>query len=98
MYTRTRLSNQVIKEVNKYFPDKIFKTIIPKNISLAEAPTLGKPIKAYDPMGKGALAYKELTKEIKENKNIMKSEYSVLPRWFGDFWDTGALPKHAIKK
>jgi cellulose biosynthesis protein BcsQ len=99
MYTRTRLSNQVIKEINKYFPDKQFKTIIPKNVSLAEAPTVGKPIMAYDPFCRGALAYSDLTKEIIENKvRIIKKEFSILPRKFIDFWETGAPPRHAAKR
>jgi len=99
MYTRTRLSNQVIKEINKYFPDKLFKTIIPKNVSLAEAPTVGKPILAYDPFCRGALAYSDLTKEIIENKvRIIKKEFSILPRKFIDFWETGAPPRHAAKR
>ena len=99
MYTRTRLSNQVIKEINKYFPDKLFKTIIPKNVSLAEAPTVGKPIVAYDPNCRGALAYSDLTKEIIENNvGIIKKKFSILPRKFIDFWETGAPPRHAIKR
>ena len=99
MYTRTRLSNQIIKEINKYFPDKLFKTIIPKNVSLAEAPTVGKPIVVYDPNCRGALAYSDLTKEIIENNvGIIKKEFSILPRKFIDFWETGAPPRHATKR
>jgi len=61
---RTRLSEQVIEEVKTFFPDKVYKTIIPRNIRLSEAPSYGKPIMEYDPGCKGAVAYKNLTKEV----------------------------------
>ncbi|MBM3707164.1 MAG: ParA family protein [Actinobacteria bacterium] len=61
---RTRLSEQVIEEVKTYFPDKVYETIIPRNIRLSEAPSYGKPILEYDPGCKGAIAYKNLTKEV----------------------------------
>lgn len=64
---RTRLSEQVIKEVKAYFPDKVYETIIPRNIRLSEAPSYGKPILEYDPDCKGAAAYKNLTKEVVGN-------------------------------
>ena len=64
---RTRLSEQVIEEVRSYFPDKVYKTIIPRNIRLSEAPSYGKPIIYYDPECKGAQAYKSLTKEVIAN-------------------------------
>jgi chromosome partitioning protein len=64
---RTRLSEQVIKEVRSYFPDKVYKTIIPRNVRLSEAPSYGKPIIYYDPECKGAQAYKSLTKEVIAN-------------------------------
>lgn len=63
---RTTLSTQVYDEVTKYFPDKVFKTTIPRNIRLAEAPSHGLPVGAYDRFSKGARAYKALTKEILE--------------------------------
>jgi chromosome partitioning protein len=53
MYTKTRLSDQAVKEIRKYFPGKVFKTIIPRNIRLAEAPSFGKPILSYDPGCRG---------------------------------------------
>ena len=53
-------------EVKKHFPDKIFKNTIPRNIRLAEAPSHGTPVGAYDRFSKGARAYKALTKEIME--------------------------------
>jgi chromosome partitioning protein len=61
---RTKLSEQVIDEVKTYFPDKVYNTIIPRNIRLSEAPSYGKPILEYDPACKGAIAYKNLTKEV----------------------------------
>lgn len=62
--TRTTLSNQVTAEVHKHFPGKVFQTVIPRNIRLAEAPSHGLPVGAYDRWSKGARAYKMLTKEV----------------------------------
>jgi chromosome partitioning protein len=62
--SRTSLSEQVYSELQKYFGDKVFKTIIPRNVRLAEAPSFGKPISEHDKWSKGARAYKQLTKEI----------------------------------
>ena len=50
---RTNLSNQVVKEVKKYFGDKVYKTVIPRNVRLSEAPSYGMPITEYDPRSKG---------------------------------------------
>ncbi len=61
---RTTLSSQVSEEVKKHFPGKVFETIIPRNIRLAEAPSHGVPVGAYDRWSKGARAYKALTKEV----------------------------------
>lgn len=61
---RTNLSNEVLKEVEKYFKEKVFKTTIPRNIRLAEAPSFGLPIMLYDEKCKGAEAYVKLTKEF----------------------------------
>ena len=61
---RTSLSSQVFKEIQKYFKDLAFKTTIPRNIRLAEAPSHGVPVGAYDKFSKGAKAYKEFTKEL----------------------------------
>ena len=66
MDSRTTLSGQVHAEIKKYFPDKIFKNNIPRNIRLAEAPSHGAPVGAYDRFSKGSRAYKALTKEIIE--------------------------------
>jgi chromosome partitioning protein len=64
--TRTTLSGQVHEEVMKHFPGKVFKTTIPRNVRLAEAPSHGLPVGAYDRWSKGARAYKALSKEIME--------------------------------
>ena len=61
---RTNLSNQVVKEVKKYFDDKVYKTVIPRNVRLSEAPSFGMPITMYDPKSKGARSYEKLAKEF----------------------------------
>lgn len=61
---RTTLSSQVKAELDKHFGDKLFKTVIPRNIRLAEAPSYGKTIIEHDKWSKGARAYKQLTKEV----------------------------------
>jgi len=63
---RTTLSGQVHEEIKKHFPGKVFGTVVPRNIRLAEAPSHGVPIGAYDRFSKGARAYKSVTKEIIE--------------------------------
>ncbi len=61
---RTTLSGQVHEEIKKHFPGKVFKTVIPRNIRLAEAPSHGLPVGAYDRFSKGSRAYKAVTKEV----------------------------------
>lgn len=63
---RTALSSQVLAEIQKYFKGKVFKTVIPRNVRLAEAPSHGAPIGQYDKFSKGAKAYKALAKEVME--------------------------------
>lgn len=66
---RTNLSIQVLDEVKKYFPDLVYKSIIPRNVKLSEAPSFGEPIINYDRTSKGADAYMSLAKEvIKKNQ------------------------------
>jgi len=62
--SRTRLSQQVVKEVSAYFKSKVFTTIIPRNIRLSEAPSHGLPISKYDPHCSGAKAYMSLAEEV----------------------------------
>ncbi|HCK66214.1 MAG TPA: sporulation initiation inhibitor Soj [Anaerolineae bacterium] len=61
---RTNLSSDVVTEVNKHFPNQVFKSIIPRNIRLAEAPSYGLPISEYAPTSVGAIAYEALAKEL----------------------------------
>ena len=71
---RSNLVNQVSEEIHKFFDKKVFKTVIPSNIRLAEAPSYGMPICKYDPKSKGGMAYRDLTLElIERNKQIKKS-------------------------
>lgn len=64
---RTNLGLQVIQEVKKYFQNKVFQTIIPRNIRLSEAPSHGQPIIVYDPKSRGAEVYLDLAKEVAEH-------------------------------
>ena len=64
---RTNLSNQVVREVKKYFEDKIYKTVIPRNVRLSEAPSYGMAIIEYDDKSKGAKAYMKFAKEFMKN-------------------------------
>jgi chromosome partitioning protein len=65
--SRTRLANEVVKEVSKYFKEKVFTTIIPRNVRLSEAPSFAKPINQYDPECVGARSYKRLAQEVLEH-------------------------------
>ena len=61
---RTNLSIEVVDEVKNYFRNKVYKTIIPRNVRLSEAPSHGKPVTKYDPRSKGAESYMELAREV----------------------------------
>ncbi len=61
---RTRLSAHVVEEVRRFFPDRIFETVIPRSIRLAEAPSYGQSIVEYDPNSRGGRAYKAMTHEL----------------------------------
>ena len=63
---RTNFSTQVAQEVRRHFPGKVFASVIPRNIRLAEAPSHGLPVTAYDRSSRGAVAYKEMANEIIE--------------------------------
>lgn len=65
---RNTLANQVSDELRKHFGDKVYKTIIPRNVTLAEAPSHGKPVILYDVRSKGSQSYLELAKEIINNE------------------------------
>jgi chromosome partitioning protein len=62
--SRTNLSNQVVKDIREYFKEKVFKSIVPRNVRLSEAPSFGKPINLYDRICSGALSYENLAKEV----------------------------------
>jgi chromosome partitioning protein len=62
--SRTLLSEQVVEETRQHFGGRVFKTMIPRNIRLAEAPSFGQPIVFYDPSSSGAVAYENLSREI----------------------------------
>lgn len=68
---RTNLSIQVVEEVKKYFKNKVYTTVIPRNVRLAEAPSFGLPITEYDPNSKGAAAYLEFAEEFLELEGKM---------------------------
>jgi chromosome partitioning protein len=65
---RTRLSEQVVQEVRRYFGNRVYDTIIPRTVRLSEAPGFGKPITAYEPRSKGARAYRKLAREVLERE------------------------------
>ena len=62
---RTNFSTQVAQEVRRHFPGKVFATVVPRNIRLAEAPSHGIPVTAYDRSSRGAIAYKAMAEEIR---------------------------------
>jgi chromosome partitioning protein len=64
---RTNLSIQVVEEVKKYFKDKVYRTVIPRSVRLAEAPSFGQPIMLYDDKSKGSLAYIKVSEELIKN-------------------------------
>lgn len=68
---RTNLSIQVVEEVKKYFKDKVYTSIIPRNVRLAEAPSYGLPIPLYDARSKGTEAYMDLAKEFLEMEDLI---------------------------
>ena len=75
---RTNLSNQVVKEVKKYFNNKVYKNVIPRNVKLSEAPSYGMPITIYDPRSKGAKSYEKFVKEfIKNNESDSKGKHGL---------------------
>lgn len=67
---RTNLAHDVVKEVNNHFPGQVFKSIVPRSIRLAEAPSYGLPISAYAPTSVGASAYESLAKELLKGDGV----------------------------
>lgn len=67
---RTNLSSSVVEEVRRFFPDRIFTTIVPRSVRLAEAPSYGQSIDEYDPGSRGGHAYRAFTKELIERLGL----------------------------
>jgi chromosome partitioning protein len=67
---RTKLSNEVVEEVRRYFPNQVFRSIVPRSVRLAEAPSYGQPISFYAPTSSGAQAYAALAQEVLEGDGI----------------------------
>ena len=61
---RTKLSDQVVNEVRAHFGERVCHTVVPRTVRLSEAPSFGQPISAFDPTSRGAIAYRELAKEV----------------------------------
>jgi len=62
--SRTKLANEVVQQVTGYFKEKVFRTVIPRNVKLSEAPSHALPISEYDPGCLGALSYSSLAEEV----------------------------------
>ena len=71
--SRTNLSRQVVEEVRGYFPGKVFRTIVPRNVRLSEAPSFGQPINIYSPNSPGAIAYKVLVAELLKGDQVKET-------------------------
>jgi chromosome partitioning protein len=74
---RTNLTRQVAADLKDFFKERVFQTVIPRSIRLAEAPSFGKPILSYDPRSKGAESYVQLAKEILDHEQSRKSAQSA---------------------
>ncbi len=61
---RTRLGSDVVDQVRRHFGDKAYRTVVPRTVRLSEAPSFGEPIEAFDPMSRGAIAYRQLAREF----------------------------------
>jgi chromosome partitioning protein len=74
---RTNLSRDVVQEVRRHFPEQVFNTVIPRTVRLAEAPSHGLPILAYDPKSTGAIAYEQLALELLNGDKLVRREKSA---------------------
>lgn len=93
--TRLRLSNQVAQEVRRYFGDKVFETIVQRNVRLSEAPSFGKPVILYDASSKGARNYIALAREIIESNEAFLAENGTMLGGTGAETDTRAAKNGA---
>ena len=73
--SRINLANQVKGEISKYYGERLYQTVIPRNVRLAEAPSFGQPIFIYDPSSRGALAYKDLALEFLARRGVDIEDY-----------------------
>jgi chromosome partitioning protein len=71
---RTKLSKDVAAQVRDYFGDVAYRTVVPRSVRLSEAPSYGEPIEAFDPMSRGAIAYRHLGKEFLKRHQTAKEE------------------------
>jgi chromosome partitioning protein len=71
--SRLRLSNQIVEEVKKYFGDKVFKSVVTRNVRLSEAPSFGKPIILYDAVSTGTRNYMDLAQEV-----LVKNNHQII--------------------
>ena len=84
--TRLTLSSQVMEEIRKVFKEKVYNTVIPRNVRLAEAPSFGKPIILYDPESRGAKAYQSMAREFLARNGVQLREsgndnnHSLIPQ------------------
>ena len=76
---RNSLSHKVVEQVRLHFQERVFKTLIPRNVRLSEAPSHGLPISLYDPKSAGALAYRNLALELEEKMNFQRRENRISP-------------------
>ena len=76
--SRLRLSNQIVEEVRKYFGDKVYNTIISRNVRLSEAPSYGKPVLLYEAVSSGARNYMELAKEFLKRQNHVAEQTATI--------------------
>jgi chromosome partitioning protein len=67
---RTKLSKDVAQQVREHFGDITYRSVIPRSVRLSEAPSYGEPIEAFDPMSRGAIAYRHLGKEFRERHGM----------------------------
>jgi chromosome partitioning protein len=66
---RTKLADQVIGEVRNHFGDKVLRTVVPRSVRLSEAPSFGQPIITFDPRSRGAIAYRDVAKEVHDESS-----------------------------
>jgi chromosome partitioning protein len=75
---RNKLTHEVLKEMKSHFPEKLYETVIPRNVKLSESPSFGKPVVIYDPESKGSAAYIELAKEFLKRNGLAASGFDQI--------------------